>query len=184
MIFVTVGTQVHFDRLVRAVDEWAVAHGRDDIIAQVGTARYQPRALQTFNFLDPASFAATQRDSTLMVAHAGLGSIISALQIGKPIIIMPRDHRRYEHRNGHQFTTVEQFRSWPGVYVAMDEAELVALLDRADELVPGPLEGAEAPIEFINQLDTYLRTEHRKSPLRRLLRSLWRRQPSEDMIFQ
>jgi len=184
VIFVTVGTQVHFDRLVKAVDEWAVAQGRHDIIAQVGAARYNPKALQTVDFLDPASFAQTQRDCALIVAHAGLGSIISALQIGKPIIVMPRDHLRDEHRNGHQFTTVEQFRGRQGVYVAMDEAELVALLGRAGELVPGPLEGAEAPKEFIDLLRSYLRTEHRTSPLRRLLRSLWRRKPSEDMIYR
>lgn len=36
MIFVTVGTQVQFDRLIRTVDEWAGARARSDIFAQIG----------------------------------------------------------------------------------------------------------------------------------------------------
>jgi hypothetical protein len=33
MIFVTVGTQGQFDRLIRTVDEWAGGHGRTDVFA-------------------------------------------------------------------------------------------------------------------------------------------------------
>ena len=38
MIFVTVGTQLAFDRMIKAVDEWAGARGRTDVFAQVGPA--------------------------------------------------------------------------------------------------------------------------------------------------
>jgi hypothetical protein len=41
MIFVTVGTQGQFDRLIRTVDEWADARGRTDLFAQTGPAVYR-----------------------------------------------------------------------------------------------------------------------------------------------
>ena len=41
MIFVTVGTQGPFDRLVRAVDKWAGMRARADIFAQTGPSDYQ-----------------------------------------------------------------------------------------------------------------------------------------------
>ena len=34
MIFVAVGTQFPFDRLIRCVDEWALAHGVE-VVAQI-----------------------------------------------------------------------------------------------------------------------------------------------------
>ncbi len=37
MIFVTVGEQLPFDRLVRAVDEWAAASGKE-VFAQIGNS--------------------------------------------------------------------------------------------------------------------------------------------------
>ena len=36
MIFVTVGTDSPFDRLMQVVDEWAAASGRTDVFAQIG----------------------------------------------------------------------------------------------------------------------------------------------------
>ena len=35
LIFVTVGAQMSFDRLIGWVDDWAVAVGRDDVVAQI-----------------------------------------------------------------------------------------------------------------------------------------------------
>jgi UDP-N-acetylglucosamine transferase subunit ALG13 len=130
VILVAVGTQFPFDRLVRTVDEWAQRHGRTDVIAQVGDSNYKPRALKSFGFTEPAAFAELQEQAELLIAHAGMGSILNAMQFGKPIIVMPRDHLRGEHRNGHQLDTARRFKSVAGIHVAMDEVELTSKLDR------------------------------------------------------
>lgn len=37
MIFVAVGTQLPFDRLIGAVDKWAASRGRNDVHAQIAS---------------------------------------------------------------------------------------------------------------------------------------------------
>jgi len=44
--FATVGSQEPFDRLIRAVDEWAVLHGRSDVFAQIGDSTYCPEHIK------------------------------------------------------------------------------------------------------------------------------------------
>src|SRR5262245_16726664 len=99
MIFVTVGTQGQFDRLIRTVDEWAGLRARTDVFAQIGKSVYRPRHIRSKRFIDPAEFRKLVEASRLVVAHAGIGSIITALEFGKHIIVMPRRADFGEHRN-------------------------------------------------------------------------------------
>lgn len=167
MILLSVGTQLPFDRLTRTVDEWAIRHARTDVIAQIGPTSYQPMALQSFPFLNQDKFHSLQLECNIFVSHAGMGSIITAMQLGKPIIILARDHRRGEHRNGHQIATLKQFAGTPGVYPAESEADVTRLLDRADDLEAAPLLSSTAPADFIERLAAYV-----KAPLPA---SRWRR---------
>lgn len=169
MILLSVGTQLPFDRLVIALDHWAERSGRTDIVAQIGPAGYQPRHLRSFDFLEQDAFKTLQSQARLMVSHAGMGSIITALELGTPIIILPREHRLGEHRNGHQMATLEQFRNYPGIYAARNEEELVALLDRADSLIGSDRLATSAPAEFIERLGAYIEAPPATGPLQRML---------------
>ncbi len=42
MIFATVGTQLPFDRLIRALDGWAASNGGVEVFAQIGRGEYEP----------------------------------------------------------------------------------------------------------------------------------------------
>ncbi len=172
MILLSVGTQLPFDRLVRAVDDWAVATRRDDVIGQIGPSDYAPRAIRAFDFLDHQRFRVLQADCSVMVSHAGMGSIITAMEMGKPIILLARDHRLGEHRNAHQTSTIRHFATLPGVYVAQDTAGVVALLDRADTLVARPSACPAAPHAFTDQLAEWLHAPQRPTLLQRLRRRL------------
>jgi UDP-N-acetylglucosamine transferase subunit ALG13 len=132
VIFLTVGTQLPFDRLVRAVDEWAGARGRRDIFGQIadpGPEGYRPRHFPFTDHITPDEFQQRYRDARLIVAHAGMGSLITAMTFGKPILVMPRRGHLNEHRNDHQFATAERLGNRPGVAVALDDAELATKLD-------------------------------------------------------
>ena len=137
MIFVTVGTQLPFDRLVRAVDDWARSRERSDVFAQIGPGEYVPASFRSKPFLSPDEFAQCCAESSAIVAHAGMGSLLTALELRKPIIVMPRRAALHEHRNDHQLATAERFRSTGGVTVADDEAELGQRLDALDESAAG-----------------------------------------------
>jgi UDP-N-acetylglucosamine transferase subunit ALG13 len=134
VIFVTVGAQMPFDRLVKAVDHWARASGRDDVFAQIGLSEYRPSNMQWTRFLSPEEFKHKYETAKVIVAHAGTGSLITALQLGKPILIMPRRASLRETRNDHQVATSEHFRRFSSVAVAWDENELIEKLNRIDNL--------------------------------------------------
>jgi UDP-N-acetylglucosamine transferase subunit ALG13 len=172
VILVSVGTQLPFDRLVIAVDRWAHAHGRKDVIAQIGPSDYLPKALDYFPFMQHDRFLDLQSRCSVMVSHAGMGSIITALELGKPIIVLARDHARGEHRNSHQADTLREFAGYPGVYVAEDETQLVELLDRCETLTAKRTIDASAPREFIDRLTHYVQHETPRPLRRRILDKL------------
>lgn len=149
MIFVTVGSADPFDRLIRAVDEWAGWRERRDVFAQIGKSRYVPRHIEAVPFLTPSEFRERVRAARLLVAHAGMGSIITALETGKPIVIMPKWARLGEHRNDHQVATAKRFGQKAGVIVAWDEKDLVAKLEREEALTSPSTIAREASAELI-----------------------------------
>jgi len=134
VIFVTVGGQLPFDRLIHAVDRWAVSEARDDVFAQIGRSNDPPAHVRWERFLSPSDFQAKARESHIIVAHAGMGSILTALELGKPIVIMPRRAHLGEHRNDHQWATVKHLGRRTGVIAVADEEELVAVLASPDSL--------------------------------------------------
>jgi UDP-N-acetylglucosamine transferase subunit ALG13 len=126
VIFATVGSQEPFDRLIRAVDEWAASRGRFDVLAQIGNSSFRPRHIEFTKFLEPSDFNRLIRQASVVIAHAGMGSIISALEIGKPIVVMPRRGSLRETRNDHQVATAERFGSRGRVIVADDHKDFAA----------------------------------------------------------
>lgn len=128
MIFVTVGSQMPFDRLVEAVDGW-VGQTTREVLAQIGDSQLKPKNMRYVHSMPPSEYVDCVRRAELVVAHAGMGSIITALEFGKPILIMPRRGSLNETRNEHQVATARQFVGKTGIYVAMDESELCRILD-------------------------------------------------------
>lgn len=166
MIFLTIGTQEPFDRLVRAMDQWAEQHAGTALFGQLGALKpdsYRPRHFPFTEFMEAADYDARLTGARLIVAHAGMGSIISALTNAIPIIIVPRRAALGEHRNEHQLATVERFRNRPGIHVADDETALGPLIDRllaSDTAGAGGIAPHAAP-ELIDTLRQFI---HQRRP--------------------
>jgi UDP-N-acetylglucosamine transferase subunit ALG13 len=175
MILVTVGTQLAFDRMVRAVDEWAADHRDVEVFAQIGPAEVVPQHIAYERFVGPELFTAKARACTAIVAHAGTGSIFTALELRKPIIVMPRRAELGEHRNDHQLATVAKFRDFGGVHVAESGDELHALLDRLERL-QAPAEGfsPHAQPELLDAVRAFVADDGPPRPRSHVLRSLLR----------
>lgn len=136
MIFVTVGTQLPFDRMIGTVDSWL--EGREiECFAQTAGGELQLRHMKSKPFLDAAEFDDCFARADLVIAHAGMGSILSALSSGKRLLIVPRRAALGEHRNDHQMATARRFESVAGVRVVYDHADLpdviTQMLDGDDE---------------------------------------------------
>lgn len=120
-----------FDRLVAAVDAWAGRQPAIDVFAQIGPSSYQPRTLRYARALSPAEFNANVAAADIIVAHAGMGSVLTALELGKSLVLMPRRGDLQETRNDHQIATAKWLSQRPGIFIAMDEGELEPALTAA-----------------------------------------------------
>lgn len=130
MIFVTVGTQLPFDRLIRAVDSLAPRIGKR-VFAQTSESSFRPTHIEWRAFIRPTEVDAFFREADVVVAHAGIGTILTAQKYGKPLIVMPRRAGLGEHRNDHQLATVKGLEGRRGIYVAQDETMLEELLSHS-----------------------------------------------------
>lgn len=128
MIFVTVGTQLPFDRLVHSIDRWATTHPVE-IFAQIANSKSPPQTIAWSRFLSPLETRRHMENAEIIVAHAGMGSILTSLSMGKRIIVMPRLASLHEHRNDHQLATTSKLKTVSGLTVAEDTSALIHALD-------------------------------------------------------
>jgi len=135
MIFVTVGSQLPFDRMIEAVDNVAAHFPEKEFIAQVFGMKYRPKHIKTLDFIPPAAFRGYVERSELVIAHAGTGTILSVGQLAKPQIVFPRLGHLRETRNDHQEATCRGLEPL-GLQVAWDEAQL---LEKMQLFVKGAL---------------------------------------------
>jgi UDP-N-acetylglucosamine transferase subunit ALG13 len=156
MIFVTVGAQMPFDRLISAVDTWAALRGRTDVYAQIGASSYIAKSIDTTQFMDPDEFRRMVEEAQLIVAHAGMGTIITALERGKPILVMPRRGDLRETRNDHQLGTVKKLLVDGRVEVALDEGDLIYKLDNYEAFKPAEKIEAIASPRLISTIRTFI----------------------------
>lgn len=147
-VFASVGSMFAFDRFVRAVDEWAGLHPDIPTEIQIGSGSYQPRHARGVRMMSPALYAERIADARLFIAHAGMGSIISAIQAGKPLLMMPRRMDLGEHTTDHQFATLAKFQDRTGLHVAADETALHTAIDRLlaeGSAAPAPIDPYATP---------------------------------------
>jgi UDP-N-acetylglucosamine transferase subunit ALG13 len=139
MIFLTVGTVLPFDRLVRAVDE-AVAAGiiQTPVFAQIGATRLRPRNMEYAAVLDKHDFDRKVAEAEYLISHAGMGSITTALERNKRLLVMPRRKKFREGVNDHQVATARQFGALGHVLVAYDTEEVPRRLQEMASFTPAP----------------------------------------------
>jgi len=144
MIFLTVGTLFPFDRLVEAVDN-AVAKGfiKENVFAQIGKTDFEPKNLEYVEALDKDMFEEKVAKADYLISHAGIGSITTALERNKPLLVMPRMKRFKEHVNDHQVSTARKFEQLGHVLVAYSVEELPQKIKQLSTFTPKP-RGSEA----------------------------------------
>lgn len=171
MIFVTVGTDQPFDRMIRAVDAWAGRTGTKDLFAQIGYTKLRPSFIKYVTFLEPPDYRRQFAAASVIVSHAGMGTILTALSHRKPIVVMPRQAAFGEQRNDHQLATARHLLQLGKIEVAFDDAELTARLDSlaafASRGVIGPyasLSLTTALHQFIHQTGEFAPPRQKTTP--------------------
>jgi len=138
MIFLTVGTYpLQFDRLVKAVDI-AIMNSqiREEIFGQIGLGNYKPQKMEYVEMLGKEEFDHYFQKASAVIGHAGMGTITTALEYRKPLLVMPRLKRYKEHVNDHQLDTARVFEQLGHVLVAYEEKYLSQKVQALSHFVP------------------------------------------------
>lgn len=156
MIFATVGTQLPFDRMINVLDNWSLKQRVNTCFAQIGEHGEHPKSIEFSPNLTPLQFAKHIANCKVIVSHAGMGTILTALQYKKPIIVMPRLVKYGEHRNDHQLATVANLEHRAGIHVARDGKELLSLLERIEALSAGSDVSSAAGPDLLSAISTFI----------------------------
>lgn len=148
MIFVTVGTnEAPFDRLLSALEAGV---GEEELVVQHGPSRIRPAGATCVEFLAYDELVDAVRKARVVVAHAGVGSIMTALSLGKRPVVVPRLRRFGEAVDDHQLSLGRR----------LHESGLVTLVEEPEEVlaaVRAAPEGAELDLGPSRRLVAELR---------------------------
>lgn len=108
MIFVTLGTQKQqFTRVLDLIEKSKIFQ-EDEIIVQAGHTKYESNKMTILDFISYEEVEKYIEESELVICHGGVGSIFTALQKNKKILVVPRLSKYGEHINDHQLEICEQ----------------------------------------------------------------------------
>lgn len=132
-IFVPLGTQKFpFKRLIIALNNLIKegVYAPEDIVMQ--STIYDVKPLFAHVGLIPVDeFNKYMSDADIIITHAGVNSIISCMQMKKPLLVVPRLHKFGEHIDDHQMEIALLMEKKYNVLVALDLSKLKELIEQA-----------------------------------------------------
>lgn len=113
MIFVTLGTQDKvFPRLLMKIDELIEKKViQEEVIVQAGFTKYVSKNMKILEYVDKAKFNQYVSESSILITHGGVGSILTGITRETKVIAVPRLQKYKEHVNDHQVEIVKHFAS-------------------------------------------------------------------------
>lgn len=133
MIFIVLGTQkFQLNRLLKLMDRY-ISSGviKEEVFAQIGFSDYLPKHYDYVEFLDKADFEAKIQEADLVIAHSGVGTIINAINAGKPVIVFPRLSKYKEHVDDHQKDIAYAFSKKKFVLFCEEENDLIDIIEKS-----------------------------------------------------
>ena len=140
MILVTLGTQDKaFVRLLQNIDkEIEKGNIKEKVIVQAGYSmkKYHSNNMEMFDLIDRDEFNKLVDESSLLITHGGVGSILTGLKKNKKVIAIPRLAKYKEHINNHQVQIVNEFSKKGYILAYNDGDELSDILEKAKNFKP------------------------------------------------
>ena len=153
MILVTLGTQdKSFERLLKAVDKEIInGNIKDEVIVQAGYTKYESKNMKVFDYVEEEDFKEYVKKCDLMITHAGVGTILNAMENGKKIIVAPRLSKYKEHNNDHQIEIAEEFEKEGYVIYLKNMKDLGETIKNIKKFKPRKLEHNDEVIKVIEE---------------------------------
>lgn len=155
MIFVTVGNSHHGSmRLLNAVEEMAAsgAFSGEPVLIQSGNnPDFKPTYCENRPFLSMDEFNHMIRTASLVICHAGAGTLSSVLRTGKTPVVVPRRLKYNEIVDDHQTELLEVFASRRLLVPAYEVSDLPAAIRDARSRPPVSVEFADKGVQAVGQ---------------------------------
>ena len=140
MIFVILGTQdKKFPRLLEAIqkqiDEGKIDK-KEEIVVQAGSTKFESNDMKIVDYLPVNEFEELIDKADIIICHAGVGTILTALKKGKKIIAAARLKKYGEHVNDHQLQILDNFTKKGYILPLEDFNKIDVLIKQAKDFVP------------------------------------------------
>ena len=133
MILVTLGTQDKgFERLLQAIDR-EIEKGviKERVVVQAGYTKYESKNMEILDLVPQDEFEKLMSDADLLITHGGVGSILTGIKRGKPVIAAARLKKYKEHTNDHQKQIIKEFSDAGYILELRDFNKLGKMIEKA-----------------------------------------------------
>ena len=120
-----------FDRLIELADNWAARHPDVHIFAQTGGGKYIPKHFSFSEMVSPHEYRRHIQESDIVLSHVGMGTVLSASELNRPLVCMPRRKELGEVTSDHQTATAGWISKMRGIFLFEDAGELDKAIDTA-----------------------------------------------------
>ena len=154
MILVTTGSSGGpFDRLISVVERFEV---NDQVVVQYGPSRLRPQGARCVDYLPFDELSGLVADARVVVAHAGVGSILLCLTHGRPPLVVPRLPWLGEVVDDHQLILARRLALSGAVTCVEDLDELPDLVARDGVTLPGGVQTRISESPLVSELRRYI----------------------------
>lgn len=135
-IFVMFGTQdKRFDRLLNAILNSRFVN-ENDVYVQLGYTKGEYNKIKAREYYSEEELNEQISLADLIITHAGVGAIVSALKQKKRIIVVPRLGKYKEQNNDHQIQIMERYSKLGYIIPCVDLDKLDDLVIKSKDFIP------------------------------------------------
>jgi UDP-N-acetylglucosamine transferase subunit ALG13 len=150
LILTIIGTHEQpFNRLLQAVDVLPTSEER---IVQTGHSTYQPQHATCLDFMPFDRVKELMQQARVVITHAGTGTVMLALSLGKVPVVAPRLAKFGEHVDDHQVELVTSLADMGCIIPYFEGDDLAAKIEQAATTpLSRAIQPAPALVAFLKQ---------------------------------
>ncbi|MDY6934873.1 MAG: PssE/Cps14G family polysaccharide biosynthesis glycosyltransferase [Spirochaetota bacterium] len=158
MIFVITGTEKFpFDRLIQEVDSLKSDNIlKDDVYVQLGSCKYEPIHCAWDRYITFNEMRNNIQKAETVIAHAGAGTTLLCLELGKTPIIVTRLKKYGEHLDDHQVPFARMMQKLNYVIVAYEVGDLRDCIENLNAYSSSVTQFTKDNTKLVNHLNSLI----------------------------
>ena len=156
MILVLLGTfQIEFPRPLMVIEQLLQENKlQEKVIVQNGFTNFNSSLLDMRPFMSSEELDQLYKEARIIITHAGTGSLMKGIKMGKKIISIPRLKKYGEHIDDHQLEIHTELANLQYIYPWNDGDSLEKILIDLENFHPA--EYISHQDDMINYLKSYI----------------------------